>query len=495
MKPRRFFTVALALLLAAAISCFSSVTAFANAAVEGIPVINIEGINSDTLYENIGTDQEREVFVPSREAIIRASARLALPLSRVLLDRDFQRFGDTFIPVAYDIFDPIACNPDGTSKYNVGIKSDMTLPEGYRFDRTLTFFYDWRRDPMSVADDLKEYIDYVKQETGSETFHLIPNSMGGVVAMAYLLKYGSDDIDTLILRSCAIQGVSLVGELFTENVSVNEQVIKNFIRGMMTDETLADEINLGLDAAGVYGFGVDFVSELVDQLKDRAYDEVLKKVFATMPGVWSLVPNKYYEDAKKMMLDEQTNAVLIEKIDAYHYGVQCNLKNILDSVIASGTKLALTSNYGLQGIPLSPNIYAQTDYLIDTIYTSAGATCAPLGSAFAADYTQAVADGHNHISPDRVIDASTCMYPEYTWFVKGMVHTQFNADYYEMIRWILRADTQPDVFSNQLYPQFFALNKTDNTLSPLIASQPAAPTLIQNLARLLDALQAALIFR
>lgn len=495
MARSRLFKSVLAAFLAIVFSFSSAVMAFARAAVEGIPVINIEGINSDTLYENIGTDQEREVFVPSREAILKASARLALPLSRVLIDRDFQRFGDTFVPVAYDIFDPIACNPDGTSKYNVGIKSNTTLPAGYHFDRTLTFNYDWRRDPISVADDLKAYIDYIKLETGSAKFHLIPNSMGGVVAMAYLLKYGSDDIDTLILRSSAIQGVSLVGELFTENVQVNEQVIKNFVRGMMKDEALADEINLGLDAAGVYGFGVDFVNELVTQLKCRAYDEVLKKVFATMPGVWSLVPHKYYEDAKKMMLDTQANALLIEKIDAYHYGVQCQLKNILDSVIASGTKLALTSNYGLQGIPLSPNIYAQTDYLIDTVYTSGGAACAPLGSKFGPDYTQAVADGHNHISADRVIDASTCMYPEYTWFIKGMVHTQFNDDYYEMIRWILRAETQPDVFSNPLYPQFFVLNKTENTLSPLTAPQPAAPTLIQNLARLLDALQAAFIFR
>jgi len=481
--------------LVALFALSTAVAAFADAAVAGIPVINIEGINSDTLYEDIGTPRERAVFVPSREAIVRASARLALPLARVLVDKDFQKFGDTFIPVAYDIFDPIACNPDGTSKYNVGIKSDMTLPANYHFDRTLTFFYDWRRDPISVADDLKAYIDYVKRETGSKMFHLIPNSMGGVVAMAYLLKYGSADIDTLILRSCAIQGVSLVGELFTENVSVDENVIKNFARGMMKDEELADEINLGLDAAGVYGFGVDFVNNLVGQLKGRAYDEVLKKVFATMPGVWSLVPDKYYEDAKAMMLDEQANAALIKKIDAYHYGVQCNLKNILDSVIASGTKLALTSNYGLQGIPLSPNIYAQTDYLIDTVYTSAGATCAPLGSTLGADYEQAVPDGHNHISADRVIDASTCMYPEYTWFIKGMVHTQFNDDYYAMIRWILSAESQPNVYSNPEYPQFFILNKAENTLSPLTVQPPAIPTLTQNLARLLDTLQAAFIFR
>lgn len=492
---RRLFITALAVFITALLSCSSVVPAFAGASVEGIPVINIEGINSDTLYENIGTPEERAVFVPSQEAILKASARLALPLSRVLIDRDFQRFGDTFIPVAYDIFDPISCNPDGTSKYNVGIKSDMTLPQGYQFDRTLTFNYDWRRDPMSVADDLKAYIDYVKRETGSKEIDLIPNSMGGVVAAAYLMKYGSVDIDTLILRSCAVQGVSLVGELFTQNVSVDEQVIKNFIRGMMKDEALADEINLGLDAAGVYGFSVGFVNELIRELKGRAYDEVLKKVYATMPGIWSLVPDKYYENAKAMMLDEQANAALIEKIDAYHYGVQCNLKKILDGVIESGTKLALTSNYGLQGIPLSPNIYAQTDYLIDTVYTSAGATCAPLGSDLGVDYIQAVADGHNHLSADRVIDASTCMYPEYTWFIKGMVHTQFNADYYEIIIWILNADTQPNVFSDARYPQFFILNKAENTLSPLTAPQPGATTLIQNLARLLDALQAAFVLR
>ena len=59
------------------------------------------------------------------------------------------------------------------------------------------------------------------------------------------------------------------------------------------------------------------------------------------------------------------------------------------------------------------------------------------------------------------------MFPEYTWFVKGMIHTNFNSDYNELVNWILSAETQPDILSNAGFPQYLQLNMTDNTLSPV----------------------------
>jgi hypothetical protein len=85
------------------------------------------------------------------------------------------------------------------------------------------------------------------------------------------------------------------------------------------------------------------------------------------------------------------------------------------------------------------------------------------------DYEQAVNCGHNHISPDNIIDASTCMFPEYTWFVKGMMHTNFNSDYHNLVKWILASETQPNVFDNPNFPQFLELNKVNDTLSPLLS--------------------------
>ena len=86
---------------------------------------------------------------------------------------------------------------------------------------------------------------------------------------------------------------------------------------------------------------------------------------------------------------------------------------------------------------------------------SIGATCSPIAETLGDGYKQANIDcGHNHVSPDKKIDASTCKYPEYTWFVKGNPHNKFNAPYREFITWAILFDGQPTVHSNEKYPQF-----------------------------------------
>jgi hypothetical protein len=59
------------------------------------------------------------------------------------------------------------------------------------------------------------------------------------------------------------------------------------------------------------------------------------------------------------------------------------------------------------------------------------------------------------------------MFPEYTWFVKGMQHVKFNSDYRNLVYWILLQENQPDVFTNPQFVQFLALDKSSNTLYPL----------------------------
>ena len=70
-------------------------------------------------------------------------------------------------------------------------------------------------------------------------------------------------------------------------------------------------------------------------------------------------------------------------------------------------------------------------------------------------YTQAETNcGHDHVSPENFIDASTCAFPEYTWFIKGNGHNDFEEDYCEFIEWAIRYDGQPTVWSDEKYPQF-----------------------------------------
>ncbi len=435
-----------------------------------IPSINVDGIATRTIYMNPGASDEKQLFYPTSEDMIGTLKSLIVPIGRFLIDKNWSAFGDSFIAQAKMMFDPIACNPDGTSKYNVSIKEDWNLPAGYNFDRTLSFHYDWRLDPMDTAVRLNDYIQYLKQETGCEKVNLIPNSMGGNIAAAYLKIYGTTDINAVIMRSSAYQGVSMVGELFNKNITISKKMVLGYVSAFLKEDGQGKAISFlisMLDKLGIADKLVSFVNEFVFNLKDRAYSEVLGDTFAYMPGIWALVPDEYFESAKVTMLDPVLNAELIKKIDNYHYNVQSKIKDILLLAIDNSVTVAVTSNYNLYGVPLTANTGYQTDYLIDTKYTSAGAVCAPLGGTLPEGYTQMVSCGHNHVSPDKVIDASTCFFPEYTWFIKGMIHTNFNSDYNELISWILNCDSQPDVFDNAEFPQFLQLNKSDNTLCPV----------------------------
>ena len=70
-------------------------------------------------------------------------------------------------------------------------------------------------------------------------------------------------------------------------------------------------------------------------------------------------------------------------------------------------------------------ILNMADALIDTQYTSGGATCSDYGSTLGDDYVCKANCGHNHLSPDNRIDASTCALPENTWFIEGQYHGQY----------------------------------------------------------------------
>jgi len=463
-----------------AFGCMVSFFAAQNVSAK-VPVINVNGIATKTLYLNPGTEGERQLFYPANEDLKKALLGLALPAARLLIDKNWDAFGDRFIQTALNIFEPLACNADGTSKYNVAIKEDWSLPEGYNFDRTLTFYYDWRLDPVEIAGRLREYIQYLKTQTDCEKVDLIPNSMGCNIVAAYLKVFGAADVRSVVMRSAAFQGVSLVGELFNENVDVGKDAAVGYLGAFLKDDITGRAISVMLsvfDAAGVLDTVVKGANGFVAKLKDRVYDEVLKGTFGMMPGIWALVPDEYYETAKDIMLDETAHGELIRKIDFYHYEVQSQIGAILKAGLQNGLRTAIIANYGLHGVPLTPNSGVQTDYLIDTKYASLGAVCANLNETLGNGYEQAVVCGHNHLSPDRVIDASTCVLPEYTWFVKYMIHTKYCDDYRNLVSWILNAESQPDVFTEPAYPQFMQLNKTKNTLEPVTAGLTDAARVI-----------------
>ena len=185
--------------------------------------------------------------------------------------------------------------------------------------------------------------------------------------------------------------------------------------------------------------------------------------------MWTLVCHDDYESAKEKSLDKDINKKLIEKIDDYHYNVQCKAKEILTRAKENGCNIAIVTSYDTAGVPIVKSNKANNDLLIEAELSSGGATVADLGDTLPEGYKQAIDCGHNHISSDRVIDASTGMFPEYTWFIKDMLHLDFpyQSEAVNFLIWLVCSDEQPTIFSNEKYPQFMQYSYADKTLLPL----------------------------
>ena len=133
-----------------------------------------------------------------------------------------------------------------------------------------------------------------------------------------------------------------------------------------------------------------------------------------------------------------------------------------------GCNLFILVNYGKYGIPVSTARMNCNDYLIDTSLSSGGAVCASNGQTLPKGYVQKVDCGHDHLSPDGRIDASTCMFPEITWFVRDMGHLDYpyGGDGADFLMWFVCANKQYNVRSDPRYPQFLKYDKLTKKLSP-----------------------------
>lgn len=438
---------------------------------EYTPVVYVTGFAMTDLVANAGTDEQYNVFMPETSAILKAVAQLVAPAIMLRITGNYEAFAHSLSKVLNETMSDVACDDNGNplnDTVDVKFRVEPSAEHGYGYDNR--FNYDWREDVFDIAAELNDYIETTKQMTHHDKVVLKGESMGGAVVMTYLKQYGYGSVDTVIMQSSAFNGINLVGGLFTGDLNIKTRSVMNYIGNFIE----------GNDPVTVFyrclfnmlsGFILSPVCGELDTVftegKNVLYEECLRDLFGNLTGIWTFVPNEYYSQAKQYMLEEKENATLIKKLDAYHYGVMDSTKEILDDALAHGMKLAIISNYGKAAVPVLTDDSYQSDFLIDTTRTSLGATCTDFNTSFADGYTQSVADGHNHISCDNEIDASTCLYPEYTWFIKDMMHTWYTAGYYDFTWWLAQHGTQPTVNDSKTFPQFLYNDQTDKTIVPL----------------------------
>ena len=126
-----------------------------------------------------------------------------------------------------ELFEQVRLDNNGDPQYGTGILPedvDARRIENMRDQKSADgtygcydyhFWYDWRLDPMQIADDLHEYILNVRKVTGAEKVGLISSCLGTNVCMAYIAKYNDAfplEINGFGVNAALINGSEFIGE-------------------------------------------------------------------------------------------------------------------------------------------------------------------------------------------------------------------------------------------------------------------------------------------
>ena len=429
------------------------------------PIIYVGPLGCSDIYENPNTENERTLFRPDTGAIISLVFKLIPALPGLILFKNYDSFGDALISAVYDAFGAMALDGNGNSAENVAVKPDeLPTDPAHGQGRDYYFSYDWRLDPVENAALLDAFVKHVKTLTGHDKVNFRASSMGGVVTMAYFHEYGYADVDACIFQCCPLLGTDVAGDLLSRKLALDSKALLDYAAdGIPPYDFGGAALNVLFDFlyySGLVDAVYGFAGTLLDNLQERVFDELLTPVFGTLLGLWSFVPDSAYEEAKAINLDPETQAGLIAKADYYHYEIQCKADEILNEAIDSGVRIMIVAGYDIQRTPLVENMDNNSDATVDTKYASAGATVALLGETLGENYQQKNCDcGHNHVSPDGVIDASTCILPENTWFIKGMLHSNCHDGIMEMYNWFMYSGEDCNVWSNPNFTQFLENDK------------------------------------
>ncbi len=438
------------------------------------PIIYVGPLGCTPIVRDAGTKNEQQLWKIDTKFLLSKLGKVLPGITKGLLLRNSDMLGSALVEFVNACFGDLALDGEGKSKANV-TTPELNVPTGSRHgpDSDYYFDYDFRLDPYEHADRLYEFIEQVKALTGHNSVKLKCSSMGGVVLSAYLDKYGYDGIDVIICRCCPLLGTAVAGEAFCGKIEINSTSLTRygedaipFLETGFADDFIEGTLYALLDVlkgAGIVDALCALGDRLIKEVGDKVFSDALIPVFGTLPGIWAFVPEEYFDEAVKFMkLPGQGG--LHDKVFAYRTAM-ANIENNLKSARQNGVKVCIICGYNVQRTPLVTLWKSTSDGTVDTKYASLGATCGNVKEPLDAGYLNALKN-RDYLSPDNMIDASTCALPECTWFVRDWLHCNGNAGIDELFNLVMTSD-EVNVDSFEKFPQFSEADDDADTIYPV----------------------------
>ncbi len=470
------------LLVAITLFCMSVPMFSVAAAYENdLPIVYLHG-RGQPIYDKNGK-QIMPFSEEPEDQIMKEFDRLVTAFASGVLMKDWDVYCNELISVISDIYKDVKLDNNGEASDGSKPKKNST-PKAKTSNYTLSdyvFRYDCRLDPWSVAPELRDYINAVLKATGKSKVQLVSRCLGSNYVSAYLTRYSKEaksKLDTCIMYVPTVKGTTVVSSSFSGEFKFDSELISNYVNNYMVDSDISEMLKAVVNVTyrlSLLDVGTGAVESVFEQIADTVVPAILRNSYASWPAYWSMVDDEHFEKAKTLVFSgvEDEYAGLIDKIDKMHYTVSNNVEQTLVSLKNNGVKVAVIAKYNKALPPLFEHSTVQADGLAELSSLSFGATAADIGKTLSKSYLDEVqlSGCIDYVSDDLIIDASTGLFPDYTWYIKDSTHGDFPASIDKLIYEILHTKKQMTVNDNSKYPQFLQYNG-DGSITPVEAAKP-----------------------
>lgn len=340
-------------------------------------------------------------------------------------------------------------------------------------DHLYYFAYNSFGNNADIVEELYQFIQQVKAETGHDKVNIVPISMGGTLANG-LLEYHPEvinDLHRVVYVVPALDGSSIVGDVYNKRLAFldPDYLYHGFLEGLMDAGT----------AAMIETLVRILPDRLLMKALDVTVDRLRNEVFANCTMLWALCPSADYESAAAELLAAPEKAAIKAQTDRYYQAQlhsHANIQKLLDAGVAVFD--VVDYDFPLYNVGASWNL-ENADGVIDLNSTAMGVYSANCGETLPEGYVQQNTHcsnpDHNHISPDRVVDASTGLLPDTTFYFDGQGHesTGRNDVIMKLATALLADDSITDVYSDPNFPQFNAARDTKGLINGTIPQAKA----------------------
>lgn len=477
---------ALALVLAVIMSvmCCSAV-AQAATANEYIPSIVIPGIfQSETkYYEGAKVQTNSPFFMDDTLDIVGMALTDALiPIGNLLInqeDKDEQAAYAVANLLGEVLLEKNRCDENGkfvhdirATKYNDSFRDLSAYDQEYILDQiplqnyidiageeNLYFFsYASFGNMIDTAQELYDFIQFVKADSGSDKVNIVPISQGGSVANALLQIYAdngrsvAEDIHRILFIVPALDGSILMGEIYQYGLLDDSYELYNtmFPALMGEDDMMSYLVNIILRI---------LPNADINNILDVAVKVLIEDYLRYSTLFWGLCPSGNYPACREMyLLDEGLENILVQA--DWYYGAQCNSDANILQAKADGVEIfdVVDYNYPLYQLVDSYDD-VNADGIIQLDSASMGAYSLGVDKKLPADYVPTHSNcedpqNHDHTDPNGIVDVCTGLLPETTFYFYNQDHEKTGSN--DVIMKLAAAILTDDSFTSvHSYPDRF----------------------------------------